>query len=245
VLNKIVAFQNVNEALDETEARAWQKLLRVMTHEIMNSVAPISSLADTLRRNLSATLAQMNEPNDDWEDLELGLETIQRRSEGLLKFAESYRSLNKITHLNLKRVPISSLFGNLTTLMAPTLDQKQIQLDTILKDPQLEVMADTNLLEQVLINLMVNAIDAVKDVESPLITLSAYIDNGKTTIRVADNGPGIDADTIDKIFIPFFSTKKTGSGIGLSLCKQIMLLHKGSIHVNSIPGKGTAFLITL
>lgn len=245
VLNKIVAFQNVNEALDETEAKAWQKLLRVMTHEIMNSVAPISSLADTLRRNLSATIAQMNEPNDDWEDLELGLETIQRRSEGLLKFAESYRSLNKITHLNLKRIPISSLFGNLTTLMAPTLDQKQIQLDTILKDPQLEVMADTNLLEQVLINLVVNAIDAVKDVESPLITLSAYSDNGKTTIRVADNGPGIDAETIDKIFIPFFSTKKTGSGIGLSLCKQIMLLHKGSIHVNSIPGKGTAFLITL
>jgi signal transduction histidine kinase len=137
------------------------------------------------------------------------------------------------------------LFGNLTTLMAPTLDQKHIQLDTILKDPQLEVMADTNLLEQVLINLMVNAIDAVKDVASPLITLSAYNENGKITIRVADNGPGIDAETIDKIFIPFFSTKKTGSGIGLSLCKQIMLLHKGTIHVNSIPGKGTAFIITL
>jgi signal transduction histidine kinase len=245
VLNKIVAFQNVNEALDETEAKAWQKLLRVMTHEIMNSVAPISSLADTLKRNLSASIAQMEQPNDDWEDLELGLETIQRRSEGLLKFAESYRSLNKITNLNLQRIPISSLFGNLTTLMAPTLDQKHIQLDTILKEPQLEVMADTNLLEQVLINLMVNAIDAVKDVASPLITLSAYNDNGKITIRVADNGPGIDAETIDKIFIPFFSTKKTGSGIGLSLCKQIMLLHKGSIHVNSIPGKGTAFIITL
>lgn len=245
VLNKIVAFQNVNEALDETEAKAWQKLLRVMTHEIMNSVAPISSLADTLKRNLSASIEQMEQPNDDWEDLELGLETIQRRSEGLLKFAESYRSLNKITNLNLQRISISSLFGNLTTLMAPTLDQKHIQLDTILKDPQLEVMADTNLLEQVLINLMVNAIDAVKDVASPLITLSAYNDNGKITIRVADNGPGIDAETIDKIFIPFFSTKKTGSGIGLSLCKQIMLLHKGTIHVNSIPGKGTAFLITL
>lgn len=245
VLNKIVAFQNVNEALDETEAKAWQKLLRVMTHEIMNSVAPISSLADTLKRNLSASIEQMEQPNDDWEDLELGLETIQRRSEGLLKFAESYRSLNKITNLNLQRISISSLFGNLTTLMAPTLDQKHIQLDTILKDPQLEVMADTNLLEQVLINLMVNAIDAVKDVASPLITLSAYNENGKITIRVADNGPGIDAETIDKIFIPFFSTKKTGSGIGLSLCKQIMLLHKGTIHVNSIPGKGTAFIITL
>jgi len=245
VPNKIIAFQNVNEALDETEAKAWQKLLRVMTHEIMNSVAPISSLADTLKKNLEHTLAAKNEQDDDWEDLELGLETIRRRSEGLLKFAESYRSLNKITELNLQRIPVSSLFGNLTSLMAPTLDQKQIQLDTILKEPQLEVLADLSLIEQVLINLMVNAIEAVKDIDVPLITLSAYTDGNKIAIKVADNGPGIDADLLDKIFIPFFSTKKTGSGIGLSLCKQIMLLHKGSIHVQSVVGKGTAFVIAV
>lgn len=245
VPSKIVAFQNVNEALDETEAKAWQKLLSVMTHEIMNSVAPISSLADTLGKNLHASLEETPDENGDWEDLQLGLETIKRRSEGLLKFAESYRSLNKITQLNLQRISVSSLFENLTTLMSPTLDQKNIQLDTILKEPQLEIMADTNLLEQVLINLLVNAIDAVKDSETKLITLSAFSDKGKVTIKVADNGPGIEPEVMDKIFIPFFSTKKTGSGIGLSLCKQIMLLHKGSIHVQSVQGKGSAFLITV
>jgi signal transduction histidine kinase len=245
VPSKIVAFQNVNEALDETEAKAWQKLLSVMTHEIMNSVAPISSLADTLGKNLHATLEEMPDEQGDLEDLQLGLETIKRRSEGLLKFAESYRSLNKITQLNLLRVSVSNLFENLTTLMSPTLDQKNIQLDTILKEPQLEILADTNLLEQVLINLLVNAIDAVKDNETKLITLSAFSDKGKVTIKVADNGPGIEPDVMDKIFIPFFSTKKTGSGIGLSLCKQIMLLHKGSIHVQSVQGKGSAFLISV
>ncbi len=245
VPSKIVAFQNVNEALDETEAKAWQKLLSVMTHEIMNSVAPISSLADTLGKNLHASLEETPDENGDWEDLQLGLETIKRRSEGLLKFAESYRSLNKITQLNLQRISVSSLFENLTTLMSPTLDQKNIQLDTILKEPQLEIMADTNLLEQVLINLLVNAIDAVKENETKLITFSAFSDKGKVTIKVADNGPGIEPEVMDKIFIPFFSTKKTGSGIGLSLCKQIMLLHKGSIHVQSVPGKGSAFMISV
>ncbi|HSC54518.1 MAG TPA: HAMP domain-containing sensor histidine kinase [Phnomibacter sp.] len=246
VSSKIVAFQNVNEALDETESKAWQKLLSVMTHEIMNSVAPISSLANTLGKNLHATLqAAPVEHGGDWDDLQLGLDTIKRRSEGLLKFAESYRSLNKITQLNLQRISVSSLFENLTTLMSPTLDQKNIQLDTILKEPQLAIVADPNLLEQVLINLLVNAIDAVKENESKLIVLSAYSDKGKVTIKVADNGPGIESDVLDKIFIPFFSTKKTGSGIGLSLCKQIMLLHKGSIHVQSVQGQGTAFAITL
>jgi two-component system, NtrC family, nitrogen regulation sensor histidine kinase NtrY len=244
VPNKIIAFQNVNEALDETESKAWQKLLSVMTHEIMNSVAPISSLADTLKNRLSETV-QAKSGDSDWEDLELGLETIRRRSEGLLKFAESYRSLNKVTSLHLERIPVSSLFENLHTLMAPTLDQKNIQLDTILKDTQLELTADPNLLEQVLINLLVNAMDAVKESAHPLITLSAYKENGKTVIKVADNGTGIEPEVIDNIFVPFFSTKKTGSGIGLSLCKQIMLLHKGTIHVQSILGKGTAFMVAV
>ena len=242
--NKIIAFQNINEALDETEAKAWQKLLSVMTHEIMNSVAPISSLADTLKNRLTDAVKLKPEPGD-WEDLELGLETIKRRSEGLLRFTESYRSLNKVTTLNLQRISVSSLFETLNTLMTPTFDQKNIQLDTILKDPQLELVADHNLLEQVLINLMVNAIDAVKDVAQPVITLSAYKDHGKTLIKVSDNGNGIAADLIDKIFIPFFSTKKTGTGIGLSLCKQIMMLHKGNIYVQSVMGKGSAFIVVV
>lgn len=245
VNSKIVAFQNVNEALDETESKAWQKLLSVMTHEIMNSVAPISSLADTLGKNLQYTLQSAASTPADWDDLQLGLDTIKRRSEGLLKFSESFRSLNKITQLNLQKIPVSSLFENLTTLMSPTLDQKNIQLDAILKEPQLEITADINLLEQVLINLLVNAIDAVKDNEHKLITLSAYSEKGKVIIKVTDNGPGIEPEVMDKIFIPFFSTKKTGSGIGLSLCKQIMLLHKGSIHVQSVQGQGSSFMIVV
>ena len=245
VASKIVAFQNINEALDETESKAWQKLLSVMTHEIMNSVAPISSLADTLGKNLKFTMSNQSGTFNDWEDLQLGLDTIKRRSEGLLKFSESFRSLNKITHLNLGKISVSTLFENLTTLMSPMLDQKKIQLDTILKEPQLEVMADFSLLEQVLINLLVNAMDAVKENANKLITLSAYSEKGKVIIKIADNGAGIEPEVLDKIFIPFFSTKKTGSGIGLSLCKQIMLLHKGSIHVQSVLGKGTAFFISI
>lgn len=238
--SKIVALQNVNEALDETEAKAWQKLLSVMTHEIMNSVAPISSLADTLRRSMDeADVAEAK------EDLELGLETIRRRSEGLLRFAESYRSLNKITQLNLQRIAVSSLFENLTTLMQPTLDQKGITLETILREPRLEVLADSSLLEQVLINLLLNAMDAVKGQEEPTIVLSASILENKTIISVRDNGSGIEEELMDKIFVPFFSTKKTGSGIGLSLCKQIMLMHKGNIHATSVPGQGTSFVLTL
>ncbi len=241
---KLIAFQNVNEALDETESKAWQKLLSVMTHEIMNSVAPISSLAATLKNRLQQSVNKLNNDTGSVDDLELGIETIQRRSEGLLKFAETYRNLNKITTLNLKKVYIRDIFENLHRLMQPTLDQKNIDLEIILKDPELVLEADTNLVEQVLINLVVNAIEGVKEKATPRIILSAYVANTKKTIiKVTDNGTGMTEEVMDKIFIPFFSTKKHGSGIGLSLCKQIMMLHKGSIQVQSAEGEGTAFIL--
>jgi two-component system nitrogen regulation sensor histidine kinase NtrY len=130
-------------------------------------------------------------------------------------------------------------------LMQPTLEQKNIELETILKDPDSILEVDTNILEQVLINLVVNAIEAVKDIARPKIVLTAYYsNNNRPIIKVADNGNGIPEEILDKIFIPFFSTKKSGSGIGLSLCKQIMMLHKGNIQVQSIEGEGTAFFLT-
>jgi signal transduction histidine kinase len=178
--------------------------------------------------------------------LELGIETIKRRSEGLLKFAETYRNLNKITNPNLKKAYVRDLFENLHQLMQPTLQQKNIELEIILKDPDLAVMVDTNLIEQVLINLVVNAMEAVKDRPDPRITLSAgELPNYKVGVRVADNGMGMPPELLDKIFIPFFSTKKSGSGIGLSLCKQIMMLHRGNIQVQSVEGEGTSFLLTI
>lgn len=241
---KLIAFQNVNEALDETESKAWQKLLSVLTHEIMNSVAPISSLAETLKNRLQESVPLLNNDHGSVDDLEIGIETIKRRSEGLLKFAETYRNLNKITTPNVKKVYVRDVFENLLSLMQPTLEQKNIEVDTILKDYDITLEADTNLLEQVMINLVVNAIEAVKDKAEPRIVLSAYHSNTrKTIIKVGDNGIGMPPELIDKIFIPFFSTKKSGSGIGLSLCKQIMMLHKGNIQVQSAEGEGTAFLL--
>ena len=239
---QLVAFQNVNEALDENESRAWQKLLSVMTHEIMNSVAPISSLADTLKNRLQESVQHLDNSNGVVEDLEVGINTIKRRSEGLLKFAEVYRNLNKITTPNLKRVVVGDLFENMHNLMQPTLGQKGIEMEIILKDPAMTLEVDTNLVEQVLINLIVNAIEAVKDMNDPRIILSAAIAaNGKPVVKVTDNGHGMSEEVMQNIFIPFFSTKKNGSGIGLSLCKQIMMLHKGNIHVQSVEGQGTAF----
>jgi two-component system nitrogen regulation sensor histidine kinase NtrY len=241
---QLVALQNVNEALDETESKAWQKLLSVMTHEIMNSVAPISSLADTLKNRLQQSVQHLDNSNGVVEDLEVGINTIKRRSEGLLKFAEVYRNLNKITTPNLKHVFVRDLFENMHNLMEPTLDQKGIEMEIILKDPELMLDVDTNLIEQVLINLIVNAIEAVKDAAHPRIILSAsLLANNKVVVKVTDNGYGMNEDVMQNIFIPFFSTKKNGSGIGLSLCKQIMMLHKGNITVQSVEGQGSAFVL--
>jgi two-component system nitrogen regulation sensor histidine kinase NtrY len=241
---KLIAFQNVSEALDETESKAWSKLLNVMTHEIMNSVAPISSLADTLKNRLQSPEIANSVKSAELEDLSLGIDTIKRRSEGLLKFTESYRSLNKITRLDLDKILVRNMFENLNSLMRPTLEKKNIELEIILRDPALSIQADINLLDQVMINLLVNAIEAVKDRDEPRITLSAEVQsNSRTLVKVTDNGLGMPPELLDKIFIPFFSTRKTGSGIGLSLCKQIMLLHKGNIQAQSIEGKGSAFIL--
>ena len=160
---KLIAFQNVNEALDETESKAWQKLLRVMTHEIMNSIAPISSLADTLKNRLQHSSELIDDETGTLEDLSLGMETIKRRSEGLLKFAQTYRNLNMITAPNLQKFYVKDLFKTQQRLMMPTLQQKNIELEIILKDPELQIEADINLIEQVLINLLLNAMEAVKE----------------------------------------------------------------------------------
>ncbi|MFT4203133.1 MAG: HAMP domain-containing sensor histidine kinase [Chitinophagaceae bacterium] len=235
-LMKLIVFQNINEVVDITESQAWHKLLRVLTHEIMNSVAPISSLAATLYNNID-TMA----PNNI-DDLRIGINTIKNRSEGLLKFAEAYRNLNKIENPQLSRFLVRDLFASLDILFEPTLLQHRIELEIILKNTNLKITADRSLLDQTFINLMLNAIDAVKDAAQPCIQLYAEkLDENTIELKVLDNGKGMSIEVQERIFIPFFSTKGTGSGVGLSLCKQIVLLHGGSIDVHSIVDKGTAF----
>lgn len=243
---KLITFQNISEALEETEADAWSRLLRVMTHELMNSIAPISSLASTLNTLVDESIIN-NEPQPSYqEDLKVAIVTIGKRSNALLKFAETYRNLNKIATLNLQKVYVRDLFENQSNLMAPTLSERNIELEIILKDPSIQIEIDPNLVEQVLINLIVNAIEAVKKSQEPKIVLTAELDNHKKCIiRVNDNGPGIPNELLDKIFVPFFSTKKNGSGIGLNLCKQIMMLHKGTINVQTNEGSGTSFYLTV
>ncbi|HRG52487.1 MAG TPA: HAMP domain-containing sensor histidine kinase [Bacteroidia bacterium] len=238
-----IAFQNINKAMDETETKAWQKLLGVLTHEIMNSIAPISSLADTIKNRLSSIENETDYIHSK-EDLNLGIETIKRRSEGLLIFAEKYRNLTKISKPILKKIYARDLFENIYALMQQSLEQKNIELDIILKDPNIQLDVDSNLVEQVLINLVLNSIEAVKEKQAPKIMLSAYVlDDEKPIIEITDNGIGIPEENMENIFIPFFSTRKNGNGIGLTLCKQIMILHQGSIQVRSKVDMGTSFAL--
>ncbi|MBU2920989.1 HAMP domain-containing histidine kinase [Winogradskyella psychrotolerans] len=239
---KLIVIQNIDDTLNKNESESWKKLLSVMTHEIMNSIAPISSLADTLQKNLQLAIEQPEETRLELDDLNAGVKTIKNRSEGLLKFAKTYRSLSKVTHLNLQRVKIEDLFNNLQLLMEPSIKAKNISIAFNVTSPKLELDIDTHLIEQVLINLILNAVDACKDGAHPEIkVLASENPNRDIVIKVLDNGSGIPKDILENIFVPFFTSKTTGSGIGLSLCKQIMLLHKGRIIVKSVESEGSVF----
>ena len=241
---KLIVLQNIDDTLSKNESDAWKKLLSVMTHEIMNSIAPITSLAETLEQQLSSNLENAENHNLDIDDLHSGLRTIKNRSNGLLKFAKTYRSLNKVTHLNLKRVSVEDVFENIKVLMEPSINAKGIDLEFKVATKRIELEVDIHLIEQVLINLILNAKDAVQNQPKPEIKVVAqYGANRNVMIKVFDNGNGIPKNIMENIFIPFFTNKSTGSGIGLSLCKQIMLLHKGKILVNSLEGEGSVFTL--
>ena len=237
---KLVLLQNIDETLNRKEAEAWKKLLSVMTHEIMNSIAPISSLAETLHSQLNTNSTKNRLHLTDLEDFNAGLLSIKRRSEGLLKFAKTYRSLNKVTQLNLEKIYVQKLFDHIRNLMQASLKEKNIEVDFMLENPKSQIEIDPYLIEQVLINLLLNAIDSCANEREGKIEFASKTDiNGLHIIQIKDNGKGIRPEIMDRIFVPFFSTKKTGSGIGLSLCKQIMIMHQGKIHVQSEFGKGT------
>ena len=236
----LIILQNIDDQLNRSESEAWKKLLSVMTHEIMNSIAPISSLADTLQSQIRMHIDNPKDHELEVTDLDTGIESIKKRSEGLLKFAKTYRSLNKITKLNLSLISVKELFSTIKILMLPSLKSKNIELIFEEENFDLQIQIDAYLIEQVLINLILNSVDACKEQEYKKIVVSAQRNlDGKSILMISDNGKGIPQEFIDDIFIPFFSTKKNGSGIGLSLSKQIMLLHQGNIHVNSIENSGT------
>lgn len=236
--HKLIAFQNISKALSDEEVEIWKKLLRVMTHEIMNSVTPISSLAELLKKKMT-----IQEKNDNWlKDVNESVDIIQQRSQNLIRFTETYRHLNKTSKLATTRFLVSDLFEHVCGLMQPAFDQAKLDLEIILPDPYLTIVADRALIEQVVINLILNALDAVKLTEAPLIQLVAQEEVGQgVEIIVKDNGVGISPRELDSIFIPFYTSKANGSGVGLSLCRHIMVLHGGQITVISQVAIGSEF----
>jgi nitrogen fixation/metabolism regulation signal transduction histidine kinase len=243
----LVTIKDIQYVLEEQETETWQKLIRVLTHEIMNSITPVSSLTSTLGIMINDN-KESNEGTLDAEttgEVEQALNTIHKRSEGLLHFVNTYRSLTKIPKPNFEIVRAKELFDNIKSLMSNELVENNVHL-TVNVDPEnLEFHADPKLMEQVLINLVTNAIHALEKIRNAKIQLKGFRNKrGKVTLQVIDNGKGILQDVLDKIFIPFFTTKQKGSGIGLSLSKQIMRLHGGSINAYSEPDNGTTFTMT-
>ena len=236
---KLIVVQNIEDTLNKNESEAWKKLLSVMTHEIMNSIAPITSLSETLQHEVQLKMDNEDRYDLSLEDLNAGISSIMKRSEGLMKFAKTYRTLNKVSQVNKSRIMVDELFKNIGDLLLPSLNQDQLSLQFVNRDPKLELNIDVHLIEQVLINLILNARDACEDQPDSKVSVFAEKLRDTVVIKVMDNGKGIPAEILDTIFVPFFSTKKTGSGIGLSLSKQIMMLHHGRIQVMSDEGKGT------
>ncbi len=245
----LVSLQNIHNELEEKEIESWQKLIRVLTHEIMNSITPISSLAGTVRGMLlneeNENEVKMNElDTDDVESIQSALNTIEKRSQGLLNFVEIYRNLTRIPKPNFRYFKVRQIFENAEQLLMPKIELLKIDCSYKIMPDELMITADPDLVDQVIINLLLNAVDAVKDNEKPIIRMVASEVNGKIKIEVRDNGYGIKPDIMDKIFMPFFTSKTHGSGIGLSLSRQIMHLHKGNISVRSKPDEGTIFTLT-
>lgn len=243
---KLISMSNIQSELEEKEMEAWQNLVRVLTHEIMNSVTPISSLAVTVEEELQKQLdpSAPELKREELEDMHLSIKTISRRSEGLIRFVKEFRSLTQVPQPRMTEIALRPLLEEMALLHKKELGDHTVTITTTTEPQQLTVLADKNMIEQVLINLIKNAIQAFDEQTDKRIELSAYTsDKGRPMISVRDNGPGIDQEAQEKIFIPFFSTKKTGSGIGLSLSRQIMRVHEGRISVKSKLGEGTEFLL--
>lgn len=243
---KLISLQNIKTEIDNGEVDAWQKLIRVLTHEIINSVSPI--------KLLSGSLIEMFEENDKIKTIEeidnttiensvLGLKTIRKRSDGLSNFVETYKNLTQLPQPNFKEFDVCTLFKHIETLLKNDLSHKGIQFNHQC-EANLIINADDKLIEQVLINLLKNSSEALTEMQDPQIILSAGIVNEHVYIKISDNGPGITDDVMENIFIPFFTTKEEGSGIGLSLSRQIMHLHGGTISVKSELNVETVFTLT-
>jgi len=244
---KLITLQNIQPELQQQELEAWQNLTRVLRHEIMNSITPISSLTSTLREILGQEMVKKDNHyelmEEGAEDLREGLSTIENRSKGLIKFIDAYREYTSLPKPVIETVRLKDLIEKVAHLLRTELRKTKVNFRYECQSDYLTIQVDSEMIEQVLINLLKNAIEALAETENATLELIGFYDENVVKIEVIDNGPGIIKEAVEHIFVPFYTTKRTGSGIGLSLSRQIMQMHNGSITVESEPGVKTVFLL--
>jgi len=246
---RLISLQNIESELTAQELFAWQTVIRVMAHEVMNSLAPMTSLAGTAHELVHGVLSQLPESDAHkavLADADDALETMKRRSEGLLHFVQSHRRLTKRIVAKRETVPVRRLFARLERLLAGELETRGVRLTTSVKPLELEMQADIELLDQALINLVRNSIEALGERSDGTIGLIAFSDSdGRVVLCVEDNGPGIPASHREKVFVPFFTTKRLGSGVGLTLVRQIASVHGGQVVVSEREGGGATISLKI
>ncbi len=241
---RLISFQDISNELAYEELEAWQKLIKVLRHEIINSVTPVKSLTTTIikifsDKGKSKKLDMLKQENID-NALD-GLKAIDKRNQGMLKFIESYRSLSNIPKPVLESIKMNDFLEHIKILMSEELNKNSTKIKVDIKPEDLVLQGDEKLVSQVLINLIRNAIESMIGKGKKEIEIDACQMNNKTVISISDKGSGIETNDLENIFVPFYTTKKNGSGIGLSLCMQIMHLHNGQIYVESTKERGSTF----
>lgn len=246
---RVVSMQDISRELDEQELAAWHKLFRVITHEIMNSIAPIASLSKTLtgfykKNGENKIPAEITDKTI--KNTLNGLQVIDDMSNGLMNFVQNYRQLNKIPKPRFGKMDIKQWLANLKMLILEMIKEKDISLKISISNDCRVIYGDEKLLNQVILNIVMNAIDAVESTDKKDINIHVYLSSdGKTIVNVSDTGKGISTEDLERVFVPFFTTKDKGNGIGLSLSKQIVKMHGGSMSIMSKVGEGTEVLLML
>jgi nitrogen fixation/metabolism regulation signal transduction histidine kinase len=245
---RLISLQDIQSELDATQAQAWGELVRVLTHEIMNSITPVSSLAKTAVDVVDDVIKKDRDGEslgEDLEDLRNAVATVARRSDSLTQFVDGYRQISKLAPPEKKRVHLASLFDSVCQLANAEWHDSRVKLSYEVTPTELDVHADRDLLEPVLLNLLRNAWQSTGDIEKPEIVLRGRLNRrNNVVIEVTDNGPGVPESIANKIFVPFFTTKENGSGVGLALARQVMIAHGGFIRLSRNDAGGATFTLT-
>jgi two-component system nitrogen regulation sensor histidine kinase NtrY len=242
----VIAFQDIRDEIEQKEVEAWHKLIRILTHEIMNSITPVSSLSETMMTMLQQNhkpISARDLDDETVEDLVLAVNTINKRSNGMLEFVDDYRKLTRLPAPNFELTRINEIFTDILSLNKAEIDNRNILAEIKNDSQHINVKCDKKLIEQIIINLFSNSFYALKNTKNPTIKMVAEATDKRIFIHFSDNGSGIEKEKLQRIFIPFYTTKQRGSGIGLSLSKNIMQMHQGTLSVVSNPDVETTFTL--